>query len=81
MIYPYKDGDDRYLDKFFKADVRKSVINFLYNKCFGKRQSIIEKSQALIREIRDFGQSDKEQKRDVFQILAWDTSMLFKNSL
>ena len=46
MIYPYKDGEDRYLDKFSKADVRKNVINFLYDKCFGKRHSIVEKTEA-----------------------------------
>ena len=80
MIYPYKDGEDHYLDKFSKADVRKNVINFLYDKCFGKRQSIVEKTEALIGEIWDYGLPDKEQERDVFQALAWDTTMLLKNN-
>ena len=81
MIYPYKDGEDHYLDKFSKADVRKNVINFLYDKCFGKRQPIVEKTEALIGEIWDYGLPDKEQERDVFQALAWDTTMLLKTLL
>ena len=59
MIYPYKDGEDHYLDKFSKADVRKNVINFLYDKCFGKRHSIVEKTETLIGEIWDYGLPDK----------------------
>lgn len=80
MIYPYKDGEDHYLDKFSKADVRKNVINFLYDKCFGKRHSIVEKTETLIGEIWDYGLPDKEQERDVFQALAWDTTMFLKNN-
>lgn len=80
IIYPYKGREINYLDELAKADVRKVLINFLYDKSHGKRRDVIEKTEALIREIWDFGQPDKEQERDVLQALAWDTAMLFKQN-
>ena len=80
MIYPYKKPENSYLDELAKADVRKNLIDFLYDKSHGKGRTVVDKTEALIGEIWDYGLPDKEQERDVLQALAWDTAMLLKHN-